>query len=56
MLCSLAIDERRAKEIAAEKFALPPCLHIPIAAIDENAIKKYIGEVMEVLVPGKPKN
>lgn len=53
MLCSLAIDER-AKEIAVKKSVLPPCLHIPIAAIDENAIKKYIGEVTEVLVPGKP--
>lgn len=49
----MAVDER-AKEIAVEKFALPPCLHIPIAATDENAISKYVGEVMEILVPGKP--
>ncbi len=49
----MAIDER-AKEIALKKFALPPCLHIPIAATGENAIRKYIGEVMEILVPGNP--
>ena len=49
----MAIDEQ-AKEIAVKKFVLPPCLHIPIAATDENAITKYIGEVMEILVPGKP--
>ena len=49
----MAIDER-AREIAVKKFVLPPCLHIPVAATDENAITKYVGEVLEILVPGKP--
>jgi hypothetical protein len=49
----IEIDER-AKEMAIAKFGLPPCLHIPIAAIDEAAIKRFIGETVDVLVPGMP--
>ena len=42
------------KEIVVKKYALPPCLHIPIAATDEDAVRRYIGDVTRVLVPGNP--
>ena len=38
----ILIDEF-AKNIAITRFALPPCLHIPIAAKSEAAIVDYIG-------------
>jgi len=47
------IDER-AKEKAIKDYGFPPCIHIPIAAMDEDAIKRFIGEIVEVLVPGMP--
>ena len=43
-----------AREIAATQWALPPCLHIPIAARDEAAIRDHIGNVSTVLAPGRP--
>jgi hypothetical protein len=43
-----------AKEVAIRRWALPPCLHIPIAARDECAIETYIGRIHRVLSPGKP--
>lgn len=47
----LPIDEY-AREIAVRKFALPPCLHIPVAARSEAAIRRYIGSISAVLAPG----
>lgn len=47
------IDEHAAK-VAIERYALPPCLHVPIAARDENAVRKYVGGISKVLVPGTP--
>lgn len=41
-----------AKKIALRKWALPECLHVPIAAVDESAITKYIGNVERVLSKG----
>lgn len=32
-----------AQDWAVTRFALPPCLHIPVAARDEDAIERYIG-------------
>ena len=49
----VSIDEY-AREMALEKFALPLCLHVPIAARCENAIKRFIGNIVEVLVPDEP--
>lgn len=43
-----------AKEIALRRCALPECLHVPIAAVDEAAIRNYIGEIEQVLSAGSP--
>ena len=43
-----------AKEIALTRWALPECLHVPIAAVDEAAIRNYIGEIEQVLSTGSP--
>lgn len=42
------IDEV-AREIALRKWVLPECLHAPIAAVDEDAIQTYVGEIDRVL-------
>lgn len=39
-----------ARERAIRKFGLQPCVHVPIAARDREAITKYIGEIREVLI------
>lgn len=39
----MAAIDTYAREIARERFGLPPCLHVPIAARSEAAIRKYIG-------------
>ena len=38
----LRIDEV-ARDIAIHRWALPVCLHVPIAAVDEDAIRSYVG-------------
>lgn len=48
---SLLVDAE-AKEIAFRKWALPECLHVPVAAVDVEAIRSYIGDVERVLSPG----
>ena len=50
---SLEVDEK-AKEIALRRWVLPECLYVPIAAVSEEAITRYIGEVVEVLSRGSP--
>jgi hypothetical protein len=50
---SLLTDEA-AKEVALRRWALPECLHVPIAAVDEEAIRNYIGIVEQVLIGGSP--
>jgi hypothetical protein len=47
------IDEF-ARRLATERFGLPLCLHIPIAARDEAAIHSHVGCVIDVLDPGTP--
>jgi len=47
---ALLIDEA-AMEIAIGRWALPECLHVPIAAVDEDAIHNYIGDVEPI---GRP--
>jgi hypothetical protein len=42
------------KEIALKRWALPECLHVPIAGVDEAAIRNYIGEIVQVLSGGSP--
>jgi hypothetical protein len=41
------IDEI-AKGIAVRRWGLPECLHVPVAAVDEDAIHTYVGEVLQV--------
>lgn len=49
----LLIDDA-AKETALRRWVLPDCLHVPIAAVDEDAIRAYIGDVEQVLASGSP--
>lgn len=41
--------DQAARERAIRRFGLQPCLHVPIAARDREAITKYIGEIRAVL-------
>lgn len=47
------IDEF-ARDLASDRFGLPPCLHIPVAARDEDAVRSYVGQVVQVIAPGTP--
>jgi hypothetical protein len=47
--------DRAAQEVALKQFALPECLHIPTAAVNEDAITAYIGEIEQVLADGSPR-
>jgi len=38
-----------AREVAFKKSALPECLHVPIAAVDESSICRYIGAIVGVV-------
>jgi hypothetical protein len=38
-----------AKDIAINRWALPESLHVPIAAVDEDAIRNYVGNVGRVV-------
>jgi hypothetical protein len=49
----LLIDDA-AKETALRRWVLPDCLHVPVAAVDEAAIRAYIGDVEQVLAGGSP--
>jgi hypothetical protein len=44
-----------AREIALTRWALPACLHVPTAAVNEAAISTYIGEIEQVLADGSPR-
>jgi hypothetical protein len=43
---AVLIDEA-AKEIALRRWNLPECLHVPVAAVDEDAISNYIGTISD---------
>ena len=47
--------DKAAREVALTRWALPECLHVPIAAVDEAAITAYIGEIEAVLAGGSPR-
>jgi hypothetical protein len=47
------IDEI-AREIALRRYVLPECLHVPTAAVDEEAITTYVGDVVQILARGTP--
>ena len=38
-----------AREVAFKKWVLPECLHVPIAAVDESSICRYIGAIVGVV-------
>lgn len=38
---------------AVRQWGMPECLHVPIVALDEKAINDHIGDVVEVLSPGR---
>lgn len=38
-----------AREIALKRWVIPECLHVPVAAVDEQAIRTYIGDIERVL-------
>jgi hypothetical protein len=38
-----------AREVAFKKWGLPECLHVPIAAVDESSICRYIGAIVDVV-------
>jgi hypothetical protein len=50
---SFSVDHA-AREVALTRWALPDCLHVPIAAVDEAAIATYIGEIERVLADRSP--
>ncbi|HEX8167629.1 MAG TPA: hypothetical protein VF601_17815 [Beijerinckiaceae bacterium] len=43
-----------ARELALRSYGLPECLHVPVGARDEEAIRDYVGEVVRVLATGRP--
>lgn len=49
----ILVDEF-ARNMAIQRFGLPLCLHVPVAARDEAAIHCHVGRVSEVIVPGTP--
>lgn len=48
LLMSFEVDHI-ARDNALHRWGLPECLHVPTGATDENAISKYIGEIVEVV-------
>jgi hypothetical protein len=48
------LTDHTAREIALTKWALPECLHVPVAAVDEVAIANYVGDIAEILARGTP--
>lgn len=51
MTCPPEVDEF-ARDLALTKYALPPCLHIPVAARDEHAIRRFVGRIERRLTRG----
>ena len=47
------IRDEAAYQQAMREWAVPDCLHVPIVAADEDAITDHIGDIVEVLSPGR---
>ena len=43
-----------ARDIALRRSVLPECLHVPTAALNEEAITTYIGDIVQILAKGTP--
>jgi hypothetical protein len=50
---ALLIDHN-AKEHALRSIGIPECLHVPIAAVDEAAIRSYVGDIVQELNRSSP--
>ena len=44
-----------ARDIVLHRYVLPECLHVPVAAVSEESITTYIGDIVEVLSRGTAK-
>lgn len=53
LLCMTRRIDSVAYEQVVREWVLPPCLHVPIAARDQDSISNHIGEVVQVISPGK---
>lgn len=38
---------------AIRQWGVPECLHVPIVALDEEAITEHIGDIVQVISPGR---
>ena len=47
------IRDEAAYQQAMREWVVPECLHVPIVAVDEEAITNHIGDIVEVLSPGR---
>ena len=47
------IRDEAAYEQAMREWVVPECLHVPIVAADEDAITDHVGDIVEVLSPGR---
>ena len=43
-----------ARDIALRQCVLPECLHVPVAALNDEAITNYIGDIVHILAKGTP--
>ena len=43
-----------ARDIALRRSVLPECLHVPTAALNEEAITTYIGDIVQILAKDTP--
>lgn len=47
------VRNEAAYEQAMRQWVIPECLHVPVVAEDEYAITDHIGDIVEILSPGK---
>ena len=47
------IRDEAAYRQAMREWVVPECLHVPIVAVDEQAVSNHIGDIVEVLSPGR---
>lgn len=47
------IRDEAAYRQAMREWVVPECLHVPIVAADEQAVSNHIGDIVEVLSPGR---
>jgi hypothetical protein len=47
------IRDDAAYQQAMREWVVPECLHVPVVAVDEEAISNHIGDIIEILSPGR---